>query len=100
MEAVFIYMMANMPKGVLYTGPTTNLLKRVEDHKSKVAKGFTEKYNCTTLVYYEMHQSLEAAAQRERLLKKYRRELKERLIEEGNPLWHVLYEDLKKKAVI
>ncbi len=95
----FIYILTNKPYGTLYIGLTTNLVKRIDDHKNKVVKGFTAKYNLTNLVYYEIHEDIEKAAQRERLMKKWKRDWKIELIEKANPQWYDLYEDLTKKVM-
>lgn len=97
MKNVYIYILTNKPNGVLYIGLTTNLPKRIEDHKNKIVKGFTNKYNLTNLIYYEKQENLEQAAQRERLMKKWKREWKINRIENKNPQWNDLYEDLKHK---
>lgn len=96
-DQVFIYILTNRPRGVLYTGLTTNLAERVWNHKNKTVRGFTEKYNTDKLVYYEIHSDIQEAAKRERLLKKWKREWKIGLIERGNPQWHDLFEGVKKK---
>ena len=98
-DRVFIYILTNKIYGTLYIGLTTNLVKRIEDHKNKTVKGFTKKYNLTKLVYYEIHDTIEEAAQRERLMKKWKRDWKIELIEKANPNWHDLHEDLMKKVV-
>ena len=72
-ERVFIYILTNKRYGTLYIGLTTNLVKRMEEHRNKIVKGFTEKYNLTQLVYYEIHDDIHAAAHRERLMKKWKR---------------------------
>lgn len=97
-DRVFVYMMANRPRGVIYTGLSTELLSRALTHKTKLIKSFTNKYNCDLLVYYEIHTDIEQAAQRERLLKKWRRQWKIDLIEQQNPQWYDLFEDLMNKA--
>jgi putative endonuclease len=98
-DQVFIYILTNKRYGTLYIGLTTNLMKRVEEHKLKMVKGFTSKYDLTQLVYYEMHGDIHAAAHRERLLKKWKREWKIVLIEKQNPHWADLYADLKRKVM-
>ncbi len=97
MTDTYIYILTNKPNGTLYIGLTTNLLKRINDHKNKVVKGFSNKYNLTNLVYYEKHSDLKEAAYRERIMKKWRRQWKINVIEEKNPCWYDLYEDLKYK---
>ena len=98
-ERVFIYILTNKRYGTLYIGLTTNLVKRMEEHRNKIVKGFTEKYNLTQLVYYEIHDDIHVAAHRERVMKKWKRAWKIALIEKQNPHWADLYADLKRKAV-
>lgn len=97
-DRVFLYILTNKRYGTLYTGLTTDLLRRVEEHRIKVADGFTRKYNLTQLVYYEIHDDIEQAAHRERLMKKWKRQWKIELIEKQNPDWADLYEGVKKKV--
>jgi putative endonuclease len=73
---------------------TTNLIKRIYEHKEKMLDGFTKKYNIGLLVYYEIHFSIEEAIRREKLLKRWKREWKIKLIEDNNPDWKDLYEVL------
>ena len=96
-ERVFIYILTNKRNGTLYIGLTTDLMRRMEEHRSKAVKGFTEKYNLMQLVYYEIHDNIQAAAQRERLMKKWKRLWKIELVEKQNPHWLDLYDDLRKK---
>ena len=95
----FLYILTNKPYGTLYIGLTTHLLKRVQDHKNRSVKGFAEKYNLTKLVYYETHDTIESAAKRERLMKKWKRNWKIELIEKANPYWHDLYGDVIRKIM-
>ena len=80
-----IYIMTNYLETSLYIGVTSNLQKRVWEHKNKVVKGFTEKYNANKLVYYELTDSIETAINREKQLKRWHREWKINLIKEMNP---------------
>lgn len=80
-----IYIMTNYLETSLYIGVTSNLQKRVWEHKNKVVKGFTEKYNVNKLVYYELTDSIETAINREKQLKRWHREWKINLIKEMNP---------------
>jgi putative endonuclease len=80
--------------GTLYIGVTTNLIKRIYEHKSKEIKGFTLKYNVTQLVYYEIYFDIRETISREKKLKKWNRAWKLRLIEHDNPYWKDLYESL------
>ena len=86
-----VYILANKPLGTLYIGVTSNLPQRIWQHKNKVTKGFTEKYNLNTLVWYEVHEEMISAIQREKALKAWKREWKIRIVEEMNPLWRDLY---------
>ena len=85
--------MTNFKNTVLYTGVTNDLQRRVSEHKSGSIPGFTQKYNCKKLVYYESFSDIEQAIRREKLIKEYRREKKMQLIEELNPEWKDLAED-------
>ena len=88
MNKWYIYMMTNRPNGVIYTGVTDNLERRVQEHKLKVfKKSFTARYNCDKLVYFEEYGEGDDAAIREKRLKKWKREWKVRLIEQMNPGW-------------
>jgi putative endonuclease len=87
-------MLASKRNGTLYIGVTSGLAKRVGEHKNKCVAGFTKKYGVDTLVYYEAHDSAESAIQREKQLKKWKRAWKVRLIEEMNPGWRDLYDEI------
>ena len=93
-ELPVVYIMANKRNGTLYTGVTIDLPGRVWQHKNSVVDGFTKKYNVHLLVYYEVHGDKEAALLRERQIKKWDRQWKIELIEEQNPDWRDLYEDI------
>lgn len=80
--------------GTLYIGVTRNLPRRVWEHKNKLFSGFTEKYNIDKLVYYEQTTNIVSAIEREKQLKKWRREKKMKLIEKNNPEWKDLGNDL------
>ncbi len=90
----FVYILTSRPNGTLYTGITSNLIKRTWEHKNKVTEGFTKQYDINTLVYYEHFLDPENAINREKRLKKYNRQWKIDLIENMNPNWKDLYEDL------
>jgi putative endonuclease len=87
-----VYILSSKPNGTLYIGVTSNLIKRVWEHKSNCVHGFTSKYHVHTLVWYEQHDSMESAILREKSLKKWDRTWKLRLIEENNSEWIDLYE--------
>src|ERR1700691_6138211 len=89
----FVYIMTNAPKpAVLYAGITENLPHRVWQHKNKLTSGFTSRYNLTRLVYYERFFYPDAAINREKEVKGWRRSKKIKLIESMNPHWHDLAE--------
>ena len=89
----YVYIMTNRPRShVLYTGVTGNLLRRVWEHKNKVLPGFTSRYNLTRLVHYESFAYPDAAIDREKEIKGWRRSKKIRLIESMNPHWYDLAE--------
>jgi putative endonuclease len=92
--AMHVYMLASRRHGTIYLGVTNNLSRRVWEHKTKVFKGFTERYGVDRLVWYEDYDDPSEAIAREKALKKWRRDWKIRLIEEFNPLWTDLYETL------
>ena len=89
-----VYMMASSKNGTLYIGVSSDLIKRAWQHKNEVIKGFTEKYSVHLLVWYEVHENMESAISREKALKKWNRIWKLRLIEQFNPEWQDLYEQL------
>ncbi len=94
-EKIFcVYIMANQRNGTLYVGVTSDLPKRVWEHKNDVVHGFTSKYRVHTLVWYETHTSAEAAITREKQIKEWKRAWKIKRIEEMNPHWQDLYESL------
>ncbi|TSA44893.1 GIY-YIG nuclease family protein [bacterium] len=92
----YVYILANKRNGTLYIGSTSGLAGRVWQHKNKVVEGFTKKYAIDKLVHYEIAESQESAALRERQLKKWSRAWKIRLIEEKNPEWKDLYDEIIK----
>jgi len=90
----FVYVLASRPKGVLYVGVTNDLGRRVWQHRTKAAPGFTSTYGVARLVYYEGHASILEARDRERALKRWRRAWKFKLIEDVNPTWRDLHDEL------
>lgn len=86
-----VYIMTNRPRGTLYVGVTSNLQRRVMLHRSELVRGFTYKYQLKTLVYYEVHEDMLEAIQREKRMKEWKRRWKLRLIERVNPEWGDLY---------
>jgi len=87
----FIYILASKRNGTLYLGITSNLLKRVYEHKNNLIEGFTKKYNVHNLVYYETYSDIYDAIAREKGIKKWKRHWKIELIEKSNPKWEDLY---------
>ena len=88
----YVYILASRRNGTLYTGVTSDLVKRVWQHRNGEIDGFTKKYDVKRLVYYETHQTAEPAIKREKQIKKWNRQWKLRLIEKDNPQWNDLYE--------
>jgi len=86
------YLMSNKYHGVIYVGVTSNLLRRVYEHKYSQKSCFTKKYNCKNLVYYELHETMIDAITREKQLKSGSRKKKIKLIEKENPNWNDLYD--------
>ncbi len=95
MKGAYVYILSNKRNGTLYTGVTSNLVKRIFEHKEKVVSGFSAKYNLDLLVYYEERWSIEEAIQREKQLKAGNRKKKLSLIESINPDWKDLSEYLE-----
>jgi putative endonuclease len=89
-----VYIVASGLNGTLYIGVTSNLAKRVWEHKEKMTRGFTAKYSCDQLVYFELFDNAEAAITREKQLKEWRRSWKIEMIEKSNPAWRDLYSDI------
>ena len=89
-----VYIMTNAHNTVLYTGVTNSLQRRVLEHKSGAGSKFTGKYNIDKLIYYEQTNNIASAIDREKQLKKWRREKKIRLIEKSNPLWIDLSDEI------
>jgi putative endonuclease len=89
----YVYLLTNWNNKVMYVGVTSDLVRRIFEHKDKAVKGFTEKYNVYKLVYYETTSDVEAALNREKEIKKWRRDKKNRLVNDTNPLWKDLGED-------
>lgn len=90
----YIYLLANKYNNVLYTGVTRNLQRRVAEHKLHINQGFSAKYNTEKLVYYERYDRLDVAIHREKQLKKWRREWKDKLINDFNPEWKDMAEEV------
>ncbi len=89
-----VYILANARNGTLYVGVTSNLAKRIWEHKNDKVAGFTKRYNVYQLVWYELHENMESAIVREKRLKDWKRIWKLDLIEEKNPNWEDLYQSV------
>jgi putative endonuclease len=89
-----VYLMANRRNGTLYVGVTSDLVKRVWEHKNNVVEGFTKRYGIHVLVWYEVHETMESAIRREKAIKEWKRLWKLEMIEKNNPEWLDLYPEL------
>ena len=89
-----VYIMASEKRGTLYVGVTSNLIHRVWQHKQGETEGFSKRYRTKSLVYFELHESMESAIRREKQRKKWRRQWKLNLIFENNPAWDDLWESI------
>jgi putative endonuclease len=85
------YILASRKNGTLYVGFTSDLVKRIWEHRNDVVEGFTKRYGVQQLVWYEIHESMDSAIQREKRLKEWKRKWKVQLIENRNPNWEDLY---------
>ncbi len=94
MKQPCVYMMANKKNGTLYIGVTSDPIQRGWQHRESMVDGFTKRYDCNLLVWFEQHSTMESAIQREKRLKKYTREQKIRLIEVNNSQWRDLYMEI------
>lgn len=94
MKKGFVYIMSNKQDGVLYIGVTSDIVKRVYEHKNSFVDGFTKQYNLKNLVYYEVYDDIEEAIKREKQLKNWHREWKMELVNKQNPNWKDLYESI------
>ena len=94
MKQPCVYMLASEKYGTLYIGVTSDLIKRVWEHKNDVVAGFTKQYGVHTLVWFEQHATMESAISREKALKAWKRDWKLNLIEATNAGWRDLYPDI------
>jgi putative endonuclease len=94
MHSSYVYIITNKKDGVLYIGVTSDLVKRIYEHKNGIFDGFSKKYNLDTLVYFEVYEGVHEAITREKQVKEWNRDWKVKLIEENNPDWNDLYLDL------
>jgi len=90
----YVYILASRPGGAIYVGITSDLVRRVYEHKSKIIKGHTLQYRINRLVYFEVFSTARNAIQREKNIKHWPRAWKTRLIAQGNPSWNDLYDDI------
>ena len=90
----YVYILASKKHGTLYIGVTNDLMRRVYEHRNDLVEGFTKKYGVHRLVYYEQTEDSHSAILREKRIKKWKRQWKIRLIEERNPEWEDLYEEM------
>jgi len=90
----YLYILASRRNGTLYVGVTSDLVKRIEEHRQKLVEGFTKKYEITNLVYFETFEDIRDAIIRERQIKEWKRKWKTELIQSVNPYWRDLYEDI------
>lgn len=94
MKQPCVYILASNRNGTLYIGVTSDLIKRIWEHKNDVVKSFTQRYGVHTLVWFEIHETMESAITREKAIKGWKRKWKLELIEKENPQWLDLYTNL------
>jgi putative endonuclease len=94
MKQPCVYLLASQRNGTLYVGVTSNLVQRVWQHKEGLAEGFTKKYGVKTLVWFELHETMESAIAREKAIKEWKRAWKLTLVEKTNPEWLDLYAEI------
>ena len=89
-----VYILASARNGTLYIGVTSNLIKRIWEHKNNMVEGFTKRYGVHHLVWFELHENMDSAIERENNLKEWKRLWKLNLVERNNPDWRDLYDDI------
>lgn len=89
-----VYLLASRRNGTLYVGVTSDVVKRVWEHKNNIVEGFTKRYSVHNLVWHELHPNMESAINREKAVKEWKRRWELDLIERENPQWKDLYTDL------
>lgn len=94
MKQPCVYLLASQRNGTLYIGVTSDIVKRIWEHKNDAVEGFTKRYGVHTLVWYEAHETMESAITREKTIKVWKRKWKLKLIEKDNPQWIDLYDSL------
>lgn len=92
----YVYIMTNRPNGTLYIGVTSDLVKRVYEHRTGAASGFTKRYGLKQLVYFEAHADIETAIAREKAMKFWRRGWKVKRIDDMNPAWRDLFDEIAR----
>ncbi|MBI4215187.1 MAG: GIY-YIG nuclease family protein [Parcubacteria group bacterium] len=95
MKSYYVYILASKRNGSLYVGVTNNLSRRIFEHKNDLLDGFTKKYRIHLLVYYEVHDEIESAINREKNIKAWKRQWRLNLIEKDNPEWKDLCDELE-----
>jgi putative endonuclease len=96
MKTFYVYILCSKRNGTLYVGVTSDLVKRIYEHKNNLVEGFTKKYSVHRLAWYETHESAESAITREKQIKKWKRVWKLKMIEQNNPDWNDLFGNLCK----
>ncbi len=94
MKEPCVYILSSRYHGTLYAGVTSDLIKRIWQHKSNLVEGFTRKYGVHQLVWYELHATMHEAIAREKAIKEWKRIWKIELVEQGNPQWRDLYDEI------
>ena len=94
MSGGYVYILASAPNGILYVGVTSDLIRRIYEHRNGLVPGFTKKYSVKRLVYFERYEAIQVAIQREHNIKHWPRKWKVRLILATNPDWNDLYESI------
>ncbi|HOG09938.1 MAG TPA: GIY-YIG nuclease family protein [Smithella sp.] len=89
-----VYILASAKNGTLYTGVTSDLVKRIWEHKNNLVDGFTKRYSVHDLVWFELHDTMDSAINREKNIKEWKRAWKLKMIEKDNPAWRDLYIDV------
>ncbi|MDD3303248.1 MAG: GIY-YIG nuclease family protein [Candidatus Gracilibacteria bacterium] len=94
MDKYFVYIISNSNNTTLYTGVTNDIVRRIYEHKNKLIDGFSKEYNITKLIYYEIYDDIETAINREKKIKKWKREWKDELIDKTNINRNDLYYEI------
>ena len=93
MKQPCVYIMSSRPRGVLYVGVTSDLVKRAWEHRNHFVAGFTRKYSVDRLIWFEMHETMDSALAREKSIKRWKRAWKIEMIERSNPEWRDLFDE-------